>query len=547
MASIRAHTHDSITIPLPGSEQSSYSVKYSYCSSPSSATSSDLSGANELSRTHDAPPSYFLGSAVSSSQPSTEELNSRDASAHSPSSYDTRNGRDMDRVEQESPAPAIAYFPPSPRASRLSVNTYDSRFSMDSPDGPFVGEHEEPVGDNEEPEVRRRLTAEDCAIPDVLRTYHGVEPTDPPLRPSDARTFRYLFPSWDCLSIRHDDTTLDGNMNLRVDTVVLGLAGSSGESDRPVTVQLFHLRMHDLVTRHFSLRRYSRDSGREVCFSKREYTSACSTPPQYGVLRSVSSALRHVRAPFQRSRATSSSCFSSKSSPLSPWRPSTTTSAVTGTSSASSSSGRTTDSEGRPARLPVRCPPAVLEPTDKIKLEFGNYARIEVARRNPNCYRFEWWGRTYVWKRVVNTQLNTFSFHLKRDGRREELAHIQQERQSPSQVDAEKRAGGWVPPCYMWFQWSVITGPRDVAEIFIATGLVALVDDCIRREWQSTSSSANKRDRPNAAPSVEKAKTHFGSDSSEAEPSSLRGLFSRRHEQTPARPFRFSRAMSVHY
>ncbi|KAM0796081.1 hypothetical protein BDR22DRAFT_567082 [Usnea florida] len=66
--------------------------------------------------------------------------------------------------------------------------------------------------------------------------------------------------------IRHDSTTIDGNMNLRVDTKARELDGGK------IDLQLFHLRMYDVKRREFSLRRYSRDSGREVCISSRKYT-----------------------------------------------------------------------------------------------------------------------------------------------------------------------------------------------------------------------------------------------------------------------------------
>ncbi|KAG6040932.1 hypothetical protein E4U41_006584 [Claviceps citrina] len=527
MSSIRPPTRNS-PAPVSVSKQSadSNSLQYSCSSLSSSIRSSTLSGTYILSRTQ------------------AEVGDAKNASAYHYS---------MDGTAQESPTHTIAYFPPSPSASTLSVTTYDSRYSAADPlDGELVDGREKPLPDREA-EAQRLYTADDCAIPQLLRPYCGAEPTDPPLRPSDPRTFRYLFPSWDGLCIRHDDTTPDGNMNLRVDTVALGLGGSSREGrDGPVTVQLFHLRMHDLVERHFSLRRYCRDSGREVCFSKRAYASASSGASRGGIQQSVSSALRHVRAPFHRPRALSLSCFSRKSSSsLSARRRPSTASAMTATSSASSTGRYTDGSDGqRSARLPaVKSSPSsvVLAPTNRIKIEFGNYARVEVCRRGSKRYGFEWWGHTYAWKRVVNKQLNTFSFHLRRGDKRGVLAHIEQERQSPSQIEAEKRAGGWVPPCCMWFQWSVITGPRDVAEIFVATGLVALVDDCIRQEWQSTTKRTRKRNRSNPSPAPPRSdETHFGVGS---EPSSFRrgGLFGRcRRRQTGGEPFRFGREMSLY-
>ncbi|KAG6016508.1 hypothetical protein E4U54_001285 [Claviceps lovelessii] len=554
---------------VPASKPLSGPGQYSYCSSLSSSSSappsqSQLSGTYMLARTDAAHPSYFLESAFDSAVDSARETDTLDSLTH------------------ESSTPTIAYFPPSPSASSLTVNTYDSRYSADFLDRTLVdgyGHAQTLRPEEDEAEPRRLFTPEDCAIPPVLSPYRRAEPTDPPLRPSDPRSFRYLFPSWDCLSIRHDDTTPDGNMNLRVDTVALGLGGSGGHGDGPVTVQLFHLRMHDLVRRHFSLRRYCRDSGREVCFSKREYTSVSGTssrrrrrrrqqqqqpqqPQQrrhHALQRSLSAALRRVRAPFHRPSALRASCLPPKSSHASlsaprPYTaPSATTTARPSTSSASSASDCGSRSTKSPPPPPAPSPPpppppplrpssSLLTPTNTIKLEFGNYARVQVVRRSSKRYRFEWWGHTYSWKRTVkhdpdNKQPHTFSFHLRRDDSRQVLAYIEQEQQSRSQMDAEKRAGGWVPPCYMWFQWSVITGPKDVAEIFIATGLVSLVDDCIRREWQSTS-----RTRPDPAPlPSDHPQTHFGLPAAWR-----RGLFGLSRGQSTGRPFHFGRAMSVY-
>ena len=77
--------------------------------------------------------------------------------------------------------------------------------------------------------------------------------------PATPRDFAELFPSGRRLSIHHDDSTVDGNMNLRVDTLV-----ETEWSDQKENLTLFHLKMNDLKSRDCSLRRYCRDSGREV-------------------------------------------------------------------------------------------------------------------------------------------------------------------------------------------------------------------------------------------------------------------------------------------
>lgn len=128
----------------------------------------------------------------------------------------------------------------------------------------------------------------------------------------------------------------------------------------------------------------------------------------------------------------------------------------------------------------------------------------------------------------MDKQLNIFSFHLMRDDKKYAVAHIVQEVQSPSQVEAEKRAGGWIPPCYMWISdQSVLDAMTDVADVIVATGIVALVDDCIRQEWQ-----------------VKKLVSDSGPH--EAEPTPRRGIFSRRHGQTTSKPLRFGNPVSVY-
>lgn len=105
------------------------------------------------------------------------------------------------------------------------------------------------------------INHEDNNIPVLPMYTHDV--IEPNARPSSPQEFARLFPSLNRLSIRHDEYTSDGNMNLRIDAVITGR--------RRTAIQLFHLRMYDLAKREFSLRRYCRDSGREICNSKRLY------------------------------------------------------------------------------------------------------------------------------------------------------------------------------------------------------------------------------------------------------------------------------------
>lgn len=335
---------------------------------------------------------------------------------------------------------------------RSSVDTYAS---TDASEEDLALEREEDLA---------RDSGSDYIPP--LPAYHH-EISEPNMRPSTPKNFSQLFPSMNRLSIRHDDFTTDGNMNLRVDTIVPGR--------RRTAVQLFHLRMYDLARREFSLRRYCRDSGREVCNSKRKFVEPASAS-RPSLQRSMSSAMKAMARP-QFQRATSGGSFSKHER-----RPGTSHSNETEADTASVHS-RASDGDHR------RSHPH--QPTNAIKLEFSNYARVDVARKgqknkNNKRYEFDWWGHKYVWKRVVEKHLDgVVSFHLVRDGETTPVAHIVPETRSPNQVEDDELSGGWVPPCFMWINdQSIIDAVTDVADVIVATGLIALVDDCIKERWQ---------------------------------------------------------------
>jgi len=74
------------------------------------------------------------------------------------------------------------------------------------------------------------------------------------------------------------------------------------------------------------------------------------------------------------------------------------------------------------------------------------------------------------------------SYHLFKGDSPQAVAHIVPELRSPSQIRDEEAAGGWVPPCSMWISdKSVLEALTDVADVIVATGLIDLVDDCIKR------------------------------------------------------------------
>jgi hypothetical protein len=447
-------------------------------------------------------------------------------------------------------SPGTSIFP------RDSVDTYDS--TMDSEMGD-VEEEDDLVDDDDEvaPEEteyvtkrKQHLTAQGWA-PKIPALSEYMRQPEHDVIPSNPQTFARLFPSTDRLLIRHDDLTADGNMNLRVDTVVPG----SGRRRQSTTVQLFHLRMHDLDRREFSLRRYCRDSGREVCKSKRRFTddnapgvsqsASLGIGPAMGaearrpsISRSVSSALKvlnprsaHQKSPPGTRRPSAvSMLFGGGANGVG--RSNTGSSYEADDEALSSSSSSSTEHQQKSAPRVALAPPA---PTNTIKLEFSNYARVDVSRlgaRGAKRYEFEWWGHTYSWKRVVDRNVEgVVSYHLVRDGQGAPVAHIVPESRTPGQVRDEVEAGGWVPPCYMWISDETIPNAMtDVADIIVATGLMALVDDSIKNHWHEDEKRPESRPR--------RASAFAGLESSS--PRALMSHFfgARRHSEQPSSPLR---------
>ncbi|KAJ5366829.1 hypothetical protein N7541_000770 [Penicillium brevicompactum] len=267
--------------------------------------------------------------------------------------------------------------------------------------------------------------------------------------PSTPSSFAPLFPSSRRLLIRHDDATVDGNMNLRVDTPVHLRDGSQRD------IILFHLRMYDLLTRKFSFRRYCRDSGREVCHSARkEVVSAQDRRPQ--------------------SRPSWSTVFGR--------RP--------GSSSGMSALGdlkrQDSDFSFHEDLDKVSDERPILG--DTILLEFSNYAHVELRRRGgpTKKYEFEYWSTKYQWRREMRKEgdLQEVSYFLVEVRGGKTIAHLVPDTLAPLEVEEEERKGGWVPPSSMWISDpEVYRTMPDVADVIVATGIVALVDDCIRRRW----------------------------------------------------------------
>ncbi|EKV15955.1 hypothetical protein PDIG_23100 [Penicillium digitatum PHI26] len=276
--------------------------------------------------------------------------------------------------------------------------------------------------------------------------------------PSTPSSFAPLFPSSRRLLIRHDDATVDGNMNLRVDTPVHLRDGSQRD------VILFHLRMHDLFLRKFSLRRYCRDSGREVCQSAR---------------REVVPA--HERRPALRT---------SWSNIFAGFRPGP----VGGHCAPNGELKRQVSRVGDGYAPENGHGHAVVEKMDKgtaeadeyekekeeqgalpilgetILLEFSNYAHVALRRKGPGStkkYDFEYWSTKYQWRREVRKEgdLHEVSFFLVDTRTSKTIAHLVPDTLAPLEVVEEESKGGWVPPSSLWISDpEVYKTMSDVAE-----------------------------------------------------------------------------------
>ncbi|POS83906.1 hypothetical protein EPUL_004931, partial [Erysiphe pulchra] len=290
-----------------------------------------------------------------------------------------------------------------------------------------------------------------CAYPSFLELKPRVITTE--LRATNPSNFAQHFPSSKILSICHDIFSSDNHMNLRVDTE---------DVNNPGMIQLFHLRIQDLQMRRFSLRRYERNSGREICKAARKHMVATPVLP-----RSVSTALAHIKFP------------SSPSNLLQKLRPDT--SSHGGVSISGPPSSIKSDSN--------------LIATNIIRLDFSNYAQVEVKCRNSRRlgkrYEFEYWGHNYAWRRVGKREAKYkgISYHLKRAGHATAIAYIVPEFQNQWRQYQERKAGNWVPPCGMWIAETAFTeGGCGVADVIIATGLLSLVDDNIEKYLDGSSS-----------------------------------------------------------
>jgi hypothetical protein len=374
-----------------------------------------------------------------------------------------RNAYESDRSYLSSNASSDDSYRQRTFGSDRSYQTATTAYSEDTPlKRPSISrQHETCHGRIERPLVRFFPEREPLASPKTsVETYASTVPSEEALSdglgefelpeytaeqydsvvPSTPSDFSELFPSDRRLTIRHDDTTLDGNMNLRIDTEVRA-------NGRRCDMTLFHLRMHDLKERQFSLRRYCRDSGREVCHS---------------VLK-TQRPVAEKRPGFQRSLSNALSSMLPKSDTKVP-----TMSSLKRNDSGYGSMHSVEFDDGPLPVVDERKNQQQM--THTMKLEFSNYAQLDVTRvgtKSGKRYEFDYWGVNYAWKRVSQRQQDSVvtRFHLVKAGSEQVLAHIVPVALSRSEARQEEAKGGWIAPCSMWMDDnSIIESQKDVSE-----------------------------------------------------------------------------------
>ena len=268
---------------------------------------------------------------------------------------------------------------------------------------------------------------------------------DPDTVPTTPADFAELFPSARRMMIQHDDSTPDGNMNLRIDTDV------TTKSGRRRKMTLFHMKMQDLDDRKFSVRRYWRNSGREVANSKRKYVHPlpAGVKPQ---MRRSSTAPEFKRPDPRRQ------------------------------DSGYESDEEDDDFEEKLRALTIAKDIKATIPTDSIRLEFSNYAQVvvdPVRHGDRKQYNFEYWGESYTWKKrplrdggeIIN------SFELVNLQTHQKVASIVPDALSAEETEFEQSQGAWIPASSMRILQRDVSD--DLGDVIITTGLVALTDDCI--------------------------------------------------------------------
>jgi hypothetical protein len=253
---------------------------------------------------------------------------------------------------------------------------------------------------------------------------HAVYPSDG--LPSTPTDFAMFFTSNQRLLIHHDDATSDGNMNLRVDTEVRDANGRSRK------LILFHLRMHDLKDRRFSLRRYCRSSRQQICHSSRKHSP---TPILTSASPNAHQSLGHAS---QQPRTNHAGAISHNKS-------------ISGQGSARNSIRKQHQS---PLKAGVPSLETARSKADRIQLELSDHTHIDLSKRGlkrSKRYEFEFWGTKYQWRRQIyqNGHAQEISYHLINIETSKSIAHITPRPLTAREAQEEEDSGGWVPPYTM--------------------------------------------------------------------------------------------------
>jgi hypothetical protein len=187
--------------------------------------------------------------------------------------------------------------------------------------------------------------------------------------------------------------------------------------------------MNDLRSRELSLRRYCRDSGREVCKTIRKEKKKDRPTLTKSLSSAFSNVMKrndHVVPHMHHLQRNDSGYESVFAHPV---------------------------EDDTEHRNPEKGQPTLSTlPSNTIKFEFANYANVELKRQGTGVnkgYKFEYWGHDYTWKRskCQNGQSEEISFQLLRKDKALPLAHIVPVPLTKQQARDEAAKGGWIPPC----------------------------------------------------------------------------------------------------
>lgn len=256
--------------------------------------------------------------------------------------------------------------------------------------------------------------------------------------PATPAEFAALFPSIRRLQVKHDDSSSDGDMNIRVDTSINDRYGT------PRHLTLFHLRMYDLEKREFSLRRYGRDCGREVAHTHTKVEKQ-NTPRRPAIQRSVSRAFHSFRGKADQEKQMT----------------------LNRQDSGYGSEDEDDVFQDKPQ------PAEETKSANTVTLEFSNYAHVQLTRKGTKMsrkYDFEYWGKNYSWKRLIRrlpaTGEEEVSYQLVNNANNNIVAVILPDPISPLS-GPQNEHGEFVPQCSFYMKDSPsdpIGGPSDVAE-----------------------------------------------------------------------------------